>query len=830
MLNSAVKRSCWILLSLAIGHSSAVFAASSLSGGNDTRYFHIGPKPLTEALIEFARAAKINLLAPALLVKQRQAAALQGEYSTPQALRLLLKNSPLSFVVLADGSISIIKKTTAPSNAVIIVAQAEDLGTALYHPLEEVLVTAQRHSENLQQVPMAITSIDQATLERGRITSLAEASLQIPGLSMSSYSLGQPSIHMRGIGSNDDGAAMGSSVVLFVDDIYIGRISTLDLAILDVARIEALRGPQGTLYGKNAIGGAINIVSNKPTATPEVKVSLGLGNFASYEAQLLLNGALDKDQRLLGRVLIDHRQRDGWQKNIFHPQQKQMGEKHSSLRAKLSYNSQTNWRGYWSLDYSRNDLGSTGRIPVAGRRPLQLVNAQGLNSGASQLPSEIFAQLGGDYRHASNDLRGYTDRTIAGLSQKIDWDLGDFQLSSISGFRDSKFDWLEDSSGLPASATLQTVDLNVTESHRQFSQELRLSWQGINQLELMVGAYYLHESTQRAESFFFDRATAISQQDNRSNNFALFGRMEYQLRPSHFISLGGRLNFDKKHLRQRSKSDNAPAIILQDFSSSGSESWLDFSPRLAYRWQYNDELMLYSSISKGIKSGGFQGVPGTLAASQRTVDPESAWEFELGLKSQWWQDQLRLNLASFYTRYSDLQVVQFRTIDNFGVFETSNAASAILRGLEAELVYSPSEQLSFSGSYAYLDAYYDRFNSINGEDFTGNSLRQAPKNSLSLAMEFQQSLGQGRLSWYLSYRYQSESYREPDNSITIQPAFKLLDGHISFSPQHKSWQVSLWGKNLGNEAYITHLYLLGGNDYALYGTPRSYGLSLNFTL
>jgi len=817
-----------------MGHASLVYAASDLnqniSNNKDIRYFHIRPKPLTEALIEFARAAKINLLAPALLVKEKQTAELKGDYSTQQALQLLLKNSSLSFTVLADGSISIIEKAVSLGSAVIAVAQADELDTDPYRPLEEVLVTAQRHSQNLQQVPMAITSIDQYILQRGRITNLAEASLQVPGLSMSSYSLGQPSIHMRGIGSNDDGAAMDSSVVLFVDDIYIGRISTLDLGILDVARIEALRGPQGTLYGKNAIGGAINIVSNKPSAIPEVKVSLGLGNFASREARLLLNGALDKDQHLLARVLIDHRQHEGWQKSIFHPQQKQMGEKHSSLRAKLSYNKQTNWRGYWSLDISRNDLASTGRIPVAGRRPLQLVDAQGLSTGASQLPSEIFAQLGGDYLHASNDLLGYTDRIIAGLSQRIDWQLGNFQLSSISGLRDSKFDWLEDSSGLPATATLQTVDLNVTENHRQFSQELRLSWQGKDQLELMIGAYYLHESTQRTEFFFFDGATAISQQDNRSNNFALFGRLEYQLQPGHFISLGGRLNFDKKYLRQQSKSDNAPAIILQDFSSSGSASWLDFSPRLAYHWQYNDDLMLYSSISKGIKSGGFQGVPGTLAAAQRTVDPESAWEFELGLKSQWWQDQLRLNLASFYTRYSDLQVVQFRTIDNFGVFETSNAASAILRGLEVELVYSPSDQLSFNGSYAYLDAYYDRFNAINGEDFTGNTLRQAPKNSLSLAVEFQQSLAQGRLSWYLSYRYQSESYREPDNSITIQPAFKLLDGHIRFSPQHKSWQLSLWGKNLSNEAYISHLYLLGGNDYALYGTPRSYGLSLNFTL
>lgn len=504
-----------------------------------------------------------------------------------------------------------------------------------------------------------------------------------------------------------------------------------------------------------------------------------------------------------------------------------MGGAYTGARAKFSYDSNANWRVFWSFDLGREDLNSTGRIPVASRSPLPVV-APDKGASEQQFTTDIFSQLGGDYRHATNDLQGYTDRVMGGFSQKIDWDLGAVKVSSISGFRDGQFDWLEDSSGLPNNITRSTADLNVAENHRQFSQELRLQWQASKEFSVMAGAYYLHESTQRQESFFFDNSTAISLQDNQSNNFAVFGKIEQQLNQNHFLSLGGRINVDQKHLKQEAIANNAPAIILQDFNHDQSQSWRDFSPRLAYRYQHNEALMLYSSISKGIKSGGFQGVPGSMESADRTINPESAWEFEMGVKTHGFDDRLRLNIATFYTRYRDLQVVQFRTVDNFGVFETSNAASAKLQGLEAEFIWSPNQQFSLFGSYAFLDAVYDQFNAISGEDFTGNSLRQAPRHSASLAAEYQQHLALGQLNLYLNYRYQAESYREPDNTITIQPAFQVLDANLSFKPTEQSWQLNLWAKNINNEAYITHLYVIGGSDYALYGTPRSYGLSLEF--
>ncbi|MBB6523675.1 TonB-dependent receptor domain-containing protein [Pseudoteredinibacter isoporae] len=790
--------------------------------------FHIPAGSLANALIELARIAKVNIAVPSELVGEQQSPAVSGRMTIDEALAQLLANSDLQFDW--QGSQLRISKRPAPPRQLQMTRREPDQQTLPddFRPMEEVIVTAQRYRQNLQQVPIALSVIDDMQIDRAELRDLQEISYRTPGLSVSSYSLGQPSIHLRGIGSNDDGAAMDSSVVLFVDDVYIGRISSIDLDILDVDQIEVLRGPQGTLYGKNSIGGAINVRTHQASADHQARFTLGLGNYNARYANLSLNGALDEDEQWLGRAVIDHRYREGWQENLVRPGEKQMGKIKSRLRAQLLHRIDEQWQMDWNLDASRDNLNSTGRIPVAGRVPLARRDETG-----SALPTDFFSELGGDYKHATNDLPGYTDRTIWGGSQRIHWQSDDWQFSSISAYRHSQFDWLEDSSGLPASSTAQTVDLNVRESYREYSQEFRLQWQAHERLQLISGIYFLRELTRRQETFFFTGASAVSQQFNTTQNLALFGELEWQLGERSHIGLGARYNRDKKTLRQTAINGGAPAIILENFQSHQSNSWQDFSPRLTWRHQLQDDLMVYGSVTEGIKSGGFQGVPGNLQSAREIIQPESALQFEMGLKAQW-QNRWRLNLASFVTRYRDLQVVQFRTIDNFGVFETSNAASAKLSGIELEMVYSPSPQWTFSGSYAYLKARYDSFRAADGRDYKGSTLRQSPEHSAHVSADYQTVIEDGplagKLQWHVGMQYQDESYREPDNQITVQPAVTLLDSKLSWQMVNQNWKLSLWGKNLTDRAYIAHLYILGGNDYALFGTPRTFGLSVEVPL
>ncbi|WP_299978496.1 TonB-dependent receptor [uncultured Pseudoteredinibacter sp.] len=789
--------------------------------------FNIPAGPLAAAILELARASKINIAIPSHLISDQQSPAVQGKMTIELALQALLSNSNLQ-LSWQNEQLLLSKKDHIAAEKITATRALPPLGEDHYRPIEEVIVTAQRYRQNLQQVPIALSVIDDVQIDGAEINDLQEIAYRTPGLSISSYSLGQPSIHLRGIGSNDDGAAMDSSVVLFVDDVYIGRISNIDLDILDVQQVEVLRGPQGTLYGKNSIGGAINIRTQQASADKQLRFKLGLGNYNSRQLQLSANGALDELEQWQARLTADHQYRDGWQNNLVRGGEKQMGKIKTRLRGQLRHQFDEQFDADWNLDFSRDDLNSTGRIPVSARVPL---NRQDHNGSA--LPTQLFAELGGNYENATNDLAGYTDRTIWGGSQRLRWQREQWQLSSISAYRQSQFDWLEDSSGLPASATAQTVDLNVTESYREYSQEFRFQWQAREDWRLIAGIYYLRELTRRKETFFFTGAEAVSQQFNITQNLALFGEIEWNIGEKNHISVGARYNYDKKTLNQSALNGNSPAIILQDFEHQQSNSWQDFSPRLTWRHQLQDELMVYGSIAEGIKSGGFQGVPGNIEAAQRVIQPESAWQYEMGLKAQW-QNRWRLNLATFVTRYQDLQVVQFRTIDNFGVFETTNATSARLSGIELEAVYSPNSHWSLNGSYAYLHARYDRFLAADGRDYKGSILRQSPEHTANLSANYQRNIDDGlfsgKLNWHLGVQYQGESYREPNNQITIQPAITLLDSKLSWQPNDKPWKLSIWGKNLSDRAYITHLYILGGNDYALYGTPRTFGLSVEATL
>jgi iron complex outermembrane receptor protein len=216
----------------------------------------------------------------------------------------------------------------------------------------------------------------------------------------------------------------------------------------------------------------------------------------------------------------------------------------------------------------------------------------------------------------------------------------------------------------------------------------------------VFGLYYLYERTHRIENFIFPKGLNVTDQNNKTNSFAVFGEATYGLRDDLNLTMGARLTYEIKTLEQRNDINGFQGILLENFSLKNEGNWTDFSPNLVLSWQQTEDVMWYASVSRGYKSGGFQGAPATRELAQRTIDPESVWNFELGYKSQWLEDRLRLNLVGFYSDYRDLQVVQFKTEGNFGVFQTSNAASASLRGIEMEFAVKPLAGLEFSGSYA----------------------------------------------------------------------------------------------------------------------------------
>jgi len=664
--------------------------------------FDIESQALSPALLQFARATGVSLLVAKRDLERRQAPPIQGVMTASEALALLLSNTVLGFKFVDTATVSISMAHPRPGH---LQQQAgsddadvpDDDSEGDVAPLEEIIITSRRRSEDLQRVPIPVTVLTREQINQAEIRNLQDVALRVPGLSVSYFSLGQPIIHMRGIGSNDDGAALDSSVVLILDDVYVGRMSTIDINMLDLERIEVLRGPQGTLYGKNAIGGAINLSSVLPSDQKGVDISASLGNLNYRQLNARLNSPLGSPS-LLGRLALGARQRDGWQENLVLGGQQQHDDNNYSLRAKLLYQPRDDLEWYIAYDHSEDDLNSSGRIPVVGRVPVRVLGEDGLPSGESRLPTDLFAVLGGDPTHATNQIAGFTERTIQGITSRVSLVRPNYRFTSITGYRDSNFEWLEDSTGLPTAVTDQTVVDQVDETHRQFSQELRWSSGDEGGRNFVAGIFYLHEDTDRDERFHFPQGTARTRQENSSDSFALFGETSFHIDHATKLTLGGRYTYDKKELDQQSVNGGAPAIILEDFTLNSSADWHDFSPSAALSWQPRDNLMLFARMARGFKNGGFQGAPGTLAAAQREIDPESAWDYEIGLKSRWYQNRLQLNVVGFYTRYKDLQVVQFRTVDNFGVFDTSNAASADLKGVETEFALQASAGLGITAS------------------------------------------------------------------------------------------------------------------------------------
>jgi len=801
--------------------------------------FTILTQPLSTALLQFGAQANLSVLIRKKDTEGKIAKELKGNLYPKDALKRLLQDTALGFAYIDAKTISISPDLFEPAH---VAQNPKDDNPApdedglpdkdrAENPsaIDEVVVTSRRRRTNMQKVPVAVSVIKPPLIRDARIYTIEDVGTRVPGLTIASFSIGQPTIHMRGVGSNDDGAALDNSIVMFVDDVYVGRITAINMNFYDLDQIEIIRGPQGTLYGKNAIGGAINVTSKNPTENLSGEGDVTVGNYNRRDFRGVISGPLVKE-KFLGRLVFHSRKRDGWQESLFLPGIKQNDENTWSARGKLLLAVSDSLQIDINGDYSRDNLESTGRIPVAGRVPVRLLGPDGLPNGKTALPTDILKNLGGDVRHAINSDRGFTNRTIGGVSSRMSQQGRYGKLLSITAFRKTDFSWLEDSVGLPSSVTDQKVNSNVTEHHSQFSQEFRWISPDERRLKHLLGFYYLFEHTHRIENFIFPRGLATTDQNNKTNSFAAFGEASYSLTDKLSFTFGGRLTYESKKMDQQNITKGDQNILLEDFSLHNSGSWTDFSPNLVLSWQQNNDIMWYASLSRGYKSGGFQGAPATLDLAKRTIDPESVWNYEAGLKSQWLADHVRLNLVGFYSDYRDLQVVQFKTEGNFGVFQTSNAASASLRGMEMEFTIKPLSGLEISGSYAFLKATYDNFNDLSGRDFKGNTLRQAPRHSLFIAVYYARDFYMGRLRFRADYRYQGESFREPDNSVTIQPAFDLVDASVAYEVADNSWEATLWAKNIMDKEYISHLYVLGGNDYALFGTPRTYGLTitLNF--
>ncbi len=687
--------------------------------------------------------------------------------------------------------------------------------------LEEIIVTAQRREESLQQVPVAITYFDATRIDELGIYDLDAIETFTPGFGFSSFSLGQPQLYIRGIGSNEDSAGGDPSVAVYLDGIYLARGSAMAFNYFNLERIEVLRGPQGTLYGKNATGGVINIITEKPHMNFESAVRVTLGNLDHKIVQAKLN--LPLSPNLSSNFAANFNKRKGY---VNTP----VGNAHSlddwGVRGQIYAVPNESLEISFAADYARIDRTGSARQATGG--------------GIDELYSP-------GVRESEQDFLGFQRRKAGGARFELNWDYSWGTLTSLTGYRESDYQWFEDGLGLPVEAPALDFNDIVDETSEQFSQELRLISLDDLDLSWLGGIYLLRENAHRVERFDvynFGPPTgsvedltgerSISNtfnQRNRLYSYAAFGETNYLVNRQWAITLGLRYTYEKKRF-SNSADDSLKAfpILIQapfEYEISEQKDWGALTWKLLTEHQHSNQLKSYVSVARGFKSGGFQGQAATADSAATPFDPEYAINYELGIKSQWLQNRLRLNASIFYLDYSDLQVLQFVEVAEGTIQTTENAADAISQGVELEYQWRIDEYLDLFGFYAYNDTEYKKFMSVTG-DLSGNELRNAPNNSLASTIRYSNyPIEDLKLIALLSYQYRDATFQDVNNyPINKFDTRKLIDASLTLSWSDEQYSVKLYGKNITNEVYQTHTFQTNNGDISSqnFGPPRTYGI------
>ncbi len=676
---------------------------------------------------------------------------------------------------------------------------------------EVIVITGTKEGAvNLQEVPESISAFDEDKLQGFRITNIEDLRIQTPGLNLTRN--GQSTrLYMRGVGTNLDFIGSDPSVTVHQDGVYQSRTAVVLDNFLDVERVEVLRGPQGTLYGRNSIGGTINVISRLPEADAEAGADSELGNYAHRSFTAFASGPTT-NENLLGRIAFNKTDHDPYIDVTGDSSADGLADE-DSLGAKgtLRYLIKDQAEFILRADYSKTDRSTAAYKPTG----LDTAGNPAPLADLLDLPSDPFAM------NISYD-DPLLETTNFGASAEIRWQLSPaFSLVSLTGYRDTEFTTLEDTDGSNLDILLTEID----ERQDQFSEELRLNYGG-ESLRLVAGLFYLDEN-HTADT------TVNLLGPGLRNNFsvtsdtsawAVFGRSTIVLNDALHATLGIRYSEEEKDFHNIYTSSNAEGERVNGFVVDQKESWNSWSPTAGIDYRFDNGRMMYFTVSRGFKSGGFN-----LTSVDAVFDPEYVWSYELGAKLDL-TEQFRTNAVLFYYDYTDLQVSDFTRP---GVLSISNAASAMSRGIEIENRWALTLDWSLEVNYAYLDATYDEYSAPAGDvslDVSGHTLNAAPEHKLSLATEYFQDLDTGTLTYRMTYFWQDKQYFTAFNSdVSSQESYGLLSASVNFESADDQWEVMLWGENLTNREYSTSSREFPATSVGVtkdIAPPRTFGIKL----
>ena len=692
--------------------------------------------------------------------------------------------------------------------------------------LEEVIVTAERRAASLQDVPIAITAFSAEQLDQSGLQTTVDLQYRTPGLVFTTNAaLGQP--YIRGIGTDIINVGTDPSVAVHVDGVYQTRATASIQDMFDIDRVEVVRGPQGTLYGRNATGGAINVLTREPSRELQAAIDLLYGNYDKTRARGMINLPI-VDDRILLRASAFVSRRDGYTHDVLRDLRVD-DEDIWAARGKLRLNLTDALNLTLSADHSKER---------STRNLAPKVNPN-LPSPARDLFGAVISQ---DPRIVQYDHELHTNIDHTALGAALEWDLGGAIFKSISGYTDSRNDIELD---IDATEVDFTWDIE-NEEDSAFSQELQLVSNGEGRLEWVLGAFYLHEKAgQHLQIFISPLAANIDYPvENRVDAWALFGQGSFDLTQRLRLTAGLRYSHEKKDADFLNVVTD-PFGLLTGVPGGGvfrtafapGKDWQAWTPKFGIDYSVSDDVLLYASVTRGFKSGGFN-----LLGGGEQFEPEYIWSFEGGFKSTLLDQRLRLNMTAFYYDYSDLQVNRFNPATGGATTTVTNAAAAKVKGIEAEVQALLMRGLELDLGVAALDATYEDFLSANPDapdpflerDLSGNTLPRSPGLTVSAGLQYAWPVSdRGTLTLRGEARYQSHIWFDQFNSSDVEEgAYTLLNAFATFASADEHWRVQLYGRNLSDKLYrqsvIRATSLIGTLDF--WGAPRTYGIELGYRL
>ncbi len=852
---------------------------------------------LAAALVELARQTNVQLLFPYDTASRVRVQPLAGRYRFDEALETLLAGTGFSGGLIRDGVVRISssnktiqgEETVSPRTKATLLGGVsafilgafsapsyaqEAAAGATPDRVDVIVVTAQRREQNLQDVPLSVSAFSSEDLENLGTADVTEVGKYTPNvtLEVSRGTNSTLSAFIRGVGQQDPVGGFEAGVGIYLDDVYLNRPQGAVLDVFDVERIEVLRGPQGTLYGRNTIGGAVKYVTKRLTNDPMANLRLTVGNYERAEAILTASTPISDSFRVGGSVA--KLTRGGFGENLVLPDVENYNKDVTAARASAEWDVTDAFNLRFAADYllDKSD-------PRQGHRLIPSLQ--------SRLPvlNDVFDTRAG--------LAQPTQRSEAkGGSIVAEWELNDsWTAKNILAYREDESSTPIDFDSLPAI----DVDVPAIYENDQFSEELQFLYSG-DRLNGLVGVYYLDANALTIFDVVLATTGALigvpglnaqTYGDVNTKTWSVFADFSYDLTQALTLTLGGRYTNDERTaqvLRRNFAGGYSPffggtAVPISTTSNfDGNDTFTDFSPRASIAWTPVEDQNLYFTYSRGFKGGGFDPRGQTTAAPDTDrngvrdpdeifdfmqFEPETVDSYEAGWKAAFWNGRMSSSLAAFFMDYKDVQVPSSIGVDtnNDGINDTftgatTNAAAATLKGVEfdgfarlGEDWIAGGDHLDLGVSVGYIDAKYDEFIGPAGTDVADQRVFQnTPEwtGSARLSYETPFTLVDygGTLSWTSAWSYRSASSQfETPLPLLDQEEFTLWDMSLVFKGDDAHWSVGLHAKNLTDERYKVAGYnfvtisptgvvtpTLGreGTLTAFYGDPRTYAITFGY--